>query len=60
MVNPMRALCSLFLRTIDDDKSLCFGNGLSMICRGDFTAKWLGFDPVRPDGNGRPPLGQGA
>ena len=31
-----------------------------MICRGDFTAKWLGFDPVRPDGNGRPPLGQGA
>ena len=31
-----------------------------MICRGDFTAKWLGFDPVRPDVNGRPPLGQGA
>ena len=31
-----------------------------MICRGDFTAKWLGFDPVRPDGNGLPPLGRWA
>ena len=34
--------------------------GLSMICRGEVQAEWLGFDPVRPDGNGRPPLGQGA